>query len=81
MTLLALVVIILPLGLLAGSMVSGVEQIVAIPVVIFLGAIGGFLVSGIIGLFVGAVMLTLGYKFFQLWLKEEGALPEINKGA
>ncbi len=27
--------------------------------------------SGIIGLFVGAVVLTLGYKLFILWLKEE----------
>lgn len=37
--------------------------------VVFLGSIGGFLASGILGLFVGAVMLTLGYRFFQVWLK------------
>ncbi len=39
--------------------------------VVFIGAIGGFMTSGIIGLFVGAVVLTLGYKLFILWLKEE----------
>ena len=37
--------------------------------VILLGAIGGMLMSGIIGLFVGAVVLALGYKLFQAWLK------------
>ena len=37
-------------------------------VVIFLGAIGGFITSGIIGLFVGATILTLGYKLFLAWL-------------
>jgi len=37
--------------------------------VIFIGAIGGFMASGIIGLFVGAIILALGYKLFLLWLK------------
>jgi predicted PurR-regulated permease PerM len=37
--------------------------------VVFLGSIGGFLLSGIIGLFVGAVVLSLGYKLFLAWLK------------
>ena len=36
--------------------------------VIFLGAIGGMLLSGIIGLFIGSVVLALGYKLFQAWL-------------
>lgn len=36
--------------------------------VIFVGAIGGFLVSGIIGLFVGSVILVLGYQIFLVWL-------------
>ncbi len=40
-------------------------------VVIFVGAIGGFLASGIIGLFVGAVVLSLGYTLFLAWLNEE----------
>ena len=39
--------------------------------VIFIGAIGGFMASGIIGLFVGAVILALGYKLFLAWLNED----------
>lgn len=36
--------------------------------VVFIGAIGGMIYSGIIGLFVGAVVLALGYKLFMSWL-------------
>ena len=36
--------------------------------VIFIGAIGGLLSSGVIGLFIGAVILSLGYELFFLWL-------------
>ena len=43
--------------------------------VIFIGAIGGFLTSGIIGLFIGAIIFTLGYKLFLAWLNED-MLPE-----
>ena len=39
--------------------------------VIFVGAIGGFLSAGIIGLFIGAVVLALGYKLFVAWLAQE----------
>ncbi len=38
--------------------------------VVFIGAIGGMIFSGIIGLFVGAVVLALGYKLFLSWLTE-----------
>lgn len=48
--------------------------------VIFVGAIGGFLTSGIIGLFVGAVILTLGYELFRAWLQEGMAGPEEGPG-
>lgn len=41
--------------------------------VIFVGAIGGFLTTGIIGLFVGAVVLVVGYKLFDLWLQDAAA--------
>lgn len=44
--------------------------------VIFLGAIGGFLMSGIIGLFVGAVVLAIGYNLFMDWLKGEKEIAE-----
>ncbi len=39
--------------------------------IIFIGAIGGFITSGIIGLFVGAIVFTAGYKLFLRWLSEE----------
>ena len=39
-------------------------------VVIFLGAIGGFLAMGLIGLFVGSIVLVLGYTLFLAWLSE-----------
>jgi predicted PurR-regulated permease PerM len=38
-------------------------------VVVFIGAIGGFLSTGIIGLFVGAVIFTLGYGLLLAWLR------------
>jgi predicted PurR-regulated permease PerM len=38
--------------------------------VILLGVIGGMILSGIIGLFVGAVVLAVGYKLLMLWLIE-----------
>ncbi len=38
--------------------------------VILLGAIGGMLLSGIIGLFVGAVVLAVGYTLFKAWLEQ-----------
>jgi predicted PurR-regulated permease PerM len=40
--------------------------------VILIGAIGGMLLSGIIGLFVGAVVLAIGYKSFTAWMKQQG---------
>jgi predicted PurR-regulated permease PerM len=36
--------------------------------VIFLGAIGGMIMSGLIGLFTGAIVLSIGYKLTHLWL-------------
>jgi len=36
--------------------------------VILIGAIGGMLLMGMIGLFIGAVVLALGYQILQLWL-------------
>jgi predicted PurR-regulated permease PerM len=43
--------------------------------VILLGAIGGMILSGIIGLFVGAVVLAVGYRLFVAWLHPE-EMPE-----
>jgi len=38
-------------------------------VVVFLGAIGGFIAMGTIGLFVGAIVLSVGYKLSLAWLE------------
>lgn len=44
--------------------------------VIIIGTIGGMLHSGIIGLFVGAVILALGYKLLLAWLESEQSVSE-----
>jgi predicted PurR-regulated permease PerM len=40
-------------------------------IVVFLGAIGGFLAIGIMGLFVGPIVLSVGYKLFLAWLNKD----------
>lgn len=49
-------------------------------VVIFLGVIGGFMTSGFIGLFTGAIIVSLGYKLFMIWLNQEDdtASPQLE---
>lgn len=42
--------------------------------VILLGAIGGMVTSGIVGLFIGAVILAVGYSLFRVWV-EKGTPP------
>jgi predicted PurR-regulated permease PerM len=37
---------------------------------VFLGAIGGFVALGLVGLFVGAIVLSVGYKLFLAWLDQ-----------
>src|SRR5271165_3753386 len=47
---------------------------VAVPIaVVFLGAIGGFVAMGIVGLFVGAIVLSVGYKLFLAWIEGRAA--------
>jgi predicted PurR-regulated permease PerM len=41
--------------------------------VILIGAIGGMIAAGIIGLFAGAVILSIWYKLFTLWLEQQPA--------
>lgn len=48
--------------------------------VIFLGAIGGFLTQGIIGLFTGAVILSLGFKLYQTWITQDAGSEGENPG-
>lgn len=39
--------------------------------VILLGAIGGMMLFGLLGLFIGAIVLALGYELFIVWLVKE----------
>jgi predicted PurR-regulated permease PerM len=52
---------------------------VAVPMpVILIGALGGMVMSGIVGLFVGAVVLALGYQLAVAWVKRDA--PENAAG-
>jgi len=53
-------------------LLMGKGALVPIPI-IFLGAIGGFIASGIIGLFTGAIILSIGYTLYQSWLSDGDA--------
>jgi len=46
--------------------------------VILLGAIGGMLAWGIIGLFIGAIILSLGYELFLGWLNQVSIEAKIS---
>jgi len=39
--------------------------------VLFIGAFGGFMAIGFLGLFLGAVVFSIGYKLFDYWLNTE----------
>lgn len=53
----------------------------AVPIaVVFLGAIGGFMGMGIIGLFIGAIVLSVGYKLFLAWLGNGSAVEPAVSG-
>lgn len=39
--------------------------------VIFLGVIGGFMMSGFVGLFVGPIIFSIGYKLFAAWMDDK----------
>jgi predicted PurR-regulated permease PerM len=45
--------------------------------VIFLGAIGGFISMGIIGLFVGSIILAVGYELSRAWIYQRS--PGVEK--
>ncbi len=75
--------VLLTLWLLAAAISDGPMKAIlmgrgaAVPMlVIFLGAIGGFISFGFLGLFIGAVILSVGYKLFEAWLQDSGeAMP------
>ena len=44
---------------------------VSVPMpVVLIGALGGMLTNGIIGLFIGPVLLAVGYKLFMSWVAQ-----------
>jgi predicted PurR-regulated permease PerM len=45
--------------------------------VIFIGVIGGFIFSGFIGLFTGAIVMSIGYKLFVGWIDSENETEEV----
>jgi len=49
--------------------------------IILLGALGGMVTGGIIGLFVGAVLLAVGYQIFMEWVAEGDSVPGEQAGA
>jgi predicted PurR-regulated permease PerM len=51
--------------------------------VILLGALGGMAAGGIVGLFVGAVLLALGYQIFMGWVaaNPDAKAPSGDSGA
>jgi predicted PurR-regulated permease PerM len=51
--------------------------------VIFIGVIGGFIFSGFIGLFTGAIVLSIGYKLLVAWINsdnrsDQNKSPSVN---
>ena len=38
--------------------------------VVLLGALGGMAASGILGMFIGATLLSLGYRIFMSWVDD-----------
>ena len=44
--------------------------------IVLVGALGGLAAEGLIGLFVGAVMLSVGYKLLMAWVEHSVAEHE-----
>jgi predicted PurR-regulated permease PerM len=52
---------------------------VSVPIaVVFLGAIGGFIALGLIGLFIGAVVLAVGYELALAWLGQNSSISSMQ---
>jgi predicted PurR-regulated permease PerM len=47
---------------------------------LFMGSIGGFIAGGILGLFIGAVVLSMGYTIFMAWLDDSEVSVEGESG-
>ena len=47
--------------------------------VVLLGALGGMATGGIIGMFIGAVLLSIGYQIFMGWVNDEEANSTVHE--
>ena len=47
---------------------------------IFIGVIGGTLAHGLIGLFVGPIVLAVGYELLPLWIAQKTPAQEAPTG-
>jgi predicted PurR-regulated permease PerM len=43
-------------------------------VIILIGVVGGLLAYGLIGIFLGPVVIALGYELFRAWVRGEQAV-------
>ena len=43
-------------------------------VIILIGVVGGLLAYGLIGVFLGPVIIALGYELFRAWVRGEQAV-------
>jgi predicted PurR-regulated permease PerM len=41
--------------------------------VVLIGALGGMVTGGVIGLFIGPVILAVGYELFWRWVRDQPA--------
>ncbi|SAL49679.1 AI-2E family transporter [Caballeronia telluris] len=52
---------------------------VAVPMpVVLIGALGGMVTGGVIGLFIGPVMLAVGYQLFWRWVRDPNQPPPVE---
>ena len=70
-------IIISPLDNILKPILLGKGALVPMPI-IFIGAIGGFIFSGFVGLFTGAIIFSVGYKLFILWMDQNKIEIESN---
>ena len=44
--------------------------------VVLIGALGGMVTNGVLGLFIGPVVLAVGYQLFWAWIRDPAAQPD-----
>jgi predicted PurR-regulated permease PerM len=47
--------------------------------IVLLGALGGMAASGILGMFIGATLLSIGYRIFMAWVNEGLANQAVSR--